>query len=180
LKRCYLHLLQLGITVMAEVRLIRKCANRRFYDPRESRHVTLRGIREIVAAGEHVKVVKEKGGEDITRAILLQIIAGEEQFGKPVLSTQFLEAIIRFYGNPIQEMLASQLERYVGSLLGQHEGPQAEMDKILENPMESLGEVARKNMQLWTEMQASVLSALAPRGDPASPEKDAKPNKRRR
>jgi polyhydroxyalkanoate synthesis regulator protein len=34
-----------------------------------------------------------------------------------VLSTQLLEALIRFYGNPVQEMLSKYLEQSIGSLL---------------------------------------------------------------
>src|SRR5215472_7563978 len=82
---------------MAEERLIRKYANRRLYDAHDSRHVTLDDLRKLIAGGERIKVVDDKSGEDLTRSILLQIIASQEQFGTPVLSTQLLEAIIRFY-----------------------------------------------------------------------------------
>ena len=104
---------------MAEERLIRKYANRRLYDAQDSRHVTVDDLRKLVAAGEHLKVVDDKSGEDLTRSILLQIIASQEQFGTPVLSTQLLEAIIRFYGNPIQQRLTTYLERSIGGLLRQ-------------------------------------------------------------
>ena len=39
---------------MAEERLIRKYANRRLYDAKDSRHVTLEDIRKMIAAGERV------------------------------------------------------------------------------------------------------------------------------
>ena len=71
---------------MSEPRLIRKYANRRLYDSTDSRHVTLEDIRKLVAAGIHVKVVDDSSGEDLTRPVLLQIIAEQEQFGQPVLS----------------------------------------------------------------------------------------------
>src|SRR6202040_2618153 len=96
---------------MAEERLIRKYANRRLYDARDSRHVTLDDLRKLIAGGERIKVVDDKSGDDLTRSMLLQIIAAQEQFGTPVLSTPLLEAIIRFYGNPVQEMLTRYLEQ---------------------------------------------------------------------
>ena len=167
---------------MAEERLIRKYANRRLYDAKDSRHVTLEDIRKMIAAGERVKVVDDKGGQDVTRSILLQIIANQEQFGRPVLSTQLLEAIIRFYGNPIQEMLTSYLEQSIGSLLRQQQVMQAEMAKVLETPMAPLAELARQNMELWAKMQASMLSAFTPAPAPGSAGKHSKtePGKRRR
>ena len=166
---------------MAEERLIRKYANRRLYDAKDSRHVTLEDIRKMIAAGERVKVVDDKGGQDVTRSILLQIIANQEQFGRPVLSTQLLEAIIRFYGNPIQEMLTSYLEQSIGSLLRQQDVMQAEMAKVLETPMAPLAELARQNMELWAKMQASMLSAFTPAPTAGSTGKQSKtePGKRR-
>ena len=147
---------------MAEERLIRKYANRRLYDAQDSRHVTLDDLRKLIAAGERLKVVDDKSGEDLTRSILLQIIASQEQFGTPVLSTPLLEAIIRFYGNPIQQMLTAYLERSIGGLLRQQSVMQAEMAKVLETPMAPLAEMTRQNMEAWAKMQASMLSAFSP------------------
>jgi polyhydroxyalkanoate synthesis repressor PhaR len=156
---------------MAEARLIRKYANRRLYDATDSRHVTLDDIRKMIGSGERVQVVEDKTGEDVTRSILLQIIASQEQFGTPVLSTSLLEAIIRFYGNPVQEMLTRYLEQSIGTLLRQQQLMQAEMTRVLESPMAPVADMARQNMELWAKMQASMLSAFTPGA--ARPETEA-------
>ena len=165
---------------MAEERLIRKYANRRLYDAQASRHVTLDDLRKLIAQGQRLKVIDDKSGEDLTRSILLQIIASQEQFGTPVLSTQLLEAIIRFYGNPIQQLLTSYLEQSIGGLVRQQNLMQAEMAKALETPMAPVAEMARQNMEMWAKMQASMLSAFAPAA-PTPGEKSDKgePGKRR-
>ena len=160
---------------MADERLIRKYANRRLYDAQDSRHVTLDDLRKLIAAGVRIKVVDDKSGEDLTRSILLQIIASQEQFGTPVLSTQLLEAIIRFYGNPIQQMLTTYLERSIGGLLRQQNVMQAEMAKVLETPMAPLAEMTRQNMEMWAKMQASMLSAFSPTPSAAEADKPASP-----
>ena len=170
---------------MAEERIIRKYANRRLYDSAASRHVTLDDIRRLIGAGERVKVIDDKSGEDLTRSILLQIIAAQEQFGTPVLSTQLLEALIRFYGNPVQEMLTKYLEQSIGSLLRQQQVMRAEMAKVLESPMAPMADLARQNMELWAKMQASMLSAFSPTSPashkPAEPtEPPGKPHSRKR
>jgi len=154
---------------MAEERLIRKYANRRLYDAQASRHVTLDDLRKLIGAGQRIKVIDDKSGEDITRSMLLQIIASQEQFGTPVLSTQLLEAIIRFYGNPIQQMLTTYLEQSIGGLLRQQSVMQAEMAKALETPMAPIAEMARQNMEMWAKMQASMLSAFTPPPGAESP-----------
>jgi polyhydroxyalkanoate synthesis repressor PhaR len=165
---------------MAEERLIRKYANRRLYDAQDSRHVTLDDLRKLIAGGERIKVVDDRSGDDITRSILLQIIANQEQFGTPVLSLQLLEAIIRFYGNPIQQMLTSYLEQSIGGLLRQQNVIQAEMAKALETPMAPIAEMARQNMEMWAKMQASMLSAFSPTAAPAGPTASSKPDSGKR
>jgi polyhydroxyalkanoate synthesis repressor PhaR len=166
---------------VAQPRVIRKYANRRLYDATASRHVTLEDIRRLIASGERVQVVDDRSGEDLTRQVLLQIISEQEQFGTPVLSVQLLEAIIRFYGNPVQELLSRHLEHSLGSILQQQRNVQAQVVKAMEGPLAPLAELTRQNMEMWNQMQASMLAALQPRAagqsGPAEPrdEPGAKP-----
>jgi polyhydroxyalkanoate synthesis repressor PhaR len=144
------------------------------YDATASRHVTLEDIRRLIASGEQVQVLDDRSGEDLTRAVLLQIIAEQEQFGSPVLSVQLLEGIIRFYGNPVQEMLSRYLEQSLGSVMQQQRTVQAQMAKAMETPLAPLAELTRQNMEMWSRMQAQFLSALNPRaGQPADSDSSA-------
>jgi len=144
-------------------RLIRKYSNRRLYDTSGSRHVTLDDLRQMIVAGERIKVVDDKSGEDLTRSVLLQIIAEQEQFGLPVLGADLLEMIIRFYGGPMQALLSRYLEQAFTTMLRQQEAMQSEMAKALQSPFAPLTELARKNMQMWEQMQAATRSAFGPR-----------------
>jgi polyhydroxyalkanoate synthesis repressor PhaR len=112
---------------MTEERLIKKYANRRLYDASQSRHITLDDIRALIIGGEKVKVVDDKTGEDITRHILLQVIADQEQFGRPILSTQVLESLIRYYGNAMQGFLSGYLEKSIETFMQQQDVMQAQM-----------------------------------------------------
>jgi polyhydroxyalkanoate synthesis repressor PhaR len=110
-----------GLRLMSEERLIKKYANRRLYDASQSRHITLDDIRNLVVAGVRVKVIEDKTHEDITRLILLQVIADQEQFGRPILSTALLETLIRFYGNSLQTFLSAYLEKSVATFVHEQE-----------------------------------------------------------
>src|SRR5450755_3929587 len=123
---------------MKPVRLIRKYSNRRLYDTSGSRHVTLEDLRQLVVAGEKIKVVDDKSGEDLTRSVLLQIIAEQEQFGLPVLGSELLEMIIRFNGGPMQAFLTRYLEQAFSSMLKQRQAMQSEMAKALQTPFAPL------------------------------------------
>jgi polyhydroxyalkanoate synthesis repressor PhaR len=98
---------------METARVIKKYANRRLYDASISRHVTVDDIRRLIVQGEKITVIDDKSGEDITRLVLLQVIAEQEHGGQPILSTQLLEKLIRCYGNSRQQSMARCLEKSV-------------------------------------------------------------------
>ena len=159
---------------MSNERVIKKYANRRLYDSTGSRHVTLDDIRKMIVSGDKVKVIDDKSGEDLTRAVMLQVISEQEQFGTPVLSLELLESIIRFYGNPVQEMLTRYMEQSVGSLVRQQQVMRTEMAKVLEGPMAPMAEFARQNMEQWAKIQNSMMSAFAASKPPAPAPADDK------
>jgi polyhydroxyalkanoate synthesis repressor PhaR len=158
---------------MSQERLIKKYANRRLYDASQSRHITLDDIRALIVKGEKIRVVEDKTGHDITRHILLQVIAEQEQFGRPILSTKVLEAIIRFYGNAMQGYLAAFLEKSVETFLNQQEAVQAQISKIVANtPLATVADITRSNLETLAKVQGNVLSALLPKRDKDRDEDD--------
>jgi polyhydroxyalkanoate synthesis repressor PhaR len=142
------------------MRIIRKYSNRRLYDPDQSRHITLDEVRELVVAGEKVRIEDAKSGEDITRSILLQIIVEREEAGRPLLSAPLLEQLIRFYGGAMQELFGSYLERSVSAFVDQQKDFQQQiLEMVQQNPMT---ELARKNLDLWKEFGAALGSGWNP------------------
>jgi len=158
---------------MSEERLIKKYANRRLYDASQSRHITLDDIRSMVVAGQRVKVIEDKTNEDITRLILLQVIADQEQFGRPILSTPLLEALIRFYGNSLQTFLSAYLEKSVETFMHQQEAVQAQLARMVGSaPLSTMTELTRQNLELWARMQEGMLAAFAPQREQKGNGKD--------
>jgi polyhydroxyalkanoate synthesis repressor PhaR len=160
---------------MPPERLIRKYSNRRLYDTAASRHVTLEDLRQLIIAGEKIKVIDDKSAEDLTRSVLLQIISEQEQFGAPVLGSELLEMIIRFHGRPMQALLSSYLEQAFTTMVRQQESMQSEMAKALQTPVAPLTELARKNLELWEQMQAATRDAFMGRPE-ASTASTGKPS----
>jgi polyhydroxyalkanoate synthesis repressor PhaR len=150
---------------MSEERLIKKYANRRLYDAAQSRHITIDDIRDMVIAGTRVKVIEDKTNEDITRLVLLQVIADQEQFGRPILSTSLLESMIRFYGNSMQSYFSSFLEKSVEAFMRQQELMQAHLSRSFGGPggaPNPLAELTRQNLELWAKMQETLLATFTP------------------
>ncbi|MGY6631974.1 MAG: polyhydroxyalkanoate synthesis repressor PhaR [Wenzhouxiangella sp.] len=94
-------------------RIIKKYANRRLYDTETSQSITLNDVARLIGQGADIQVVEAKGGQDITRSVLLQIVADQEMLGQPMLSDAFLMAIIRLSANPASELARDFLERAV-------------------------------------------------------------------
>jgi polyhydroxyalkanoate synthesis repressor PhaR len=151
-------------------RTIKKYANRRLYDTEASRHVTLDGIRQLVASGEDVVVIDDTSGQDITRSILLQVISEQEQGGRPILSAEMLKQIIRFYGNPLQELMGGYLERSVEVFMSQQKALQDQIQKTMGiAPFGNLQSLAQKNLETWTQLQKSFVDMLVPRAGTPGP-----------
>ncbi|MGC1523974.1 MAG: polyhydroxyalkanoate synthesis repressor PhaR [Steroidobacteraceae bacterium] len=167
---------------MQQERLIRKYSNRRLYDTADSRHVTLDDLRQLIVSGEKIKVIDDKSGADLTRSVLLQIISEQEQFGSPVLGAELLEMIIRFYGGPMQALLSRYLEQAFTTMLQQQEAVQAQMAKALETPFAPLAELARKNAEMWGQVQAATRDVFGGRSadDSKSAARDDAPTQNRR
>jgi len=98
-------------------RLIKKYPNRRLYDTKTSAYITLADVKQLVLAHENFQVVDAKGGEDLTRSILLQIILEEESGGVPMFSSTMLAQIIRFYGHAMQGFMGSYLEKNIQAFM---------------------------------------------------------------
>ena len=76
-----------------------------------------------------VVVVRDaKTGEDLTRAILLQIILEEETGGVPLFSAEMLSNIIRVYGHAMQGMMGQLLAKNI-ELMTQLQGQLTEHSK---------------------------------------------------
>jgi polyhydroxyalkanoate synthesis repressor PhaR len=130
-------------TMADSVRLIKKYPNRRLYDTQTSSYITLADVKELVLKHEEFQVVDAKTSDDLTRQILLQIILDEEQQGAPMFSHDVLTQFIRFYGNAMQGVMGSYLERNVQAFL--------EMQKTIQDQSRQLYGDPGKATEMWSQ-----------------------------
>ena len=97
-------------------RVIKKYPNRRLYDTDTSTYITLAEVKQLVLDTESFVVRDAKTNDDLTRAILLQIILEEEAGGAPMFSEAALANIIRFYGHAMQGFMGNYLEKNVQAI----------------------------------------------------------------
>ena len=129
---------------MTTRRIIKKYPNRRLYDTETSTYITLTEVKALVLQYKEFQVQDAKTGQDLTRAILLQIILEEESGGVPMFSTDMLANIIRYYGHAMQGLMGSYLER---SIVAFHEA-----QKRFQSQATSIyGELPRMPAEAWTQ-----------------------------
>lgn len=137
-------------------RIIKKYPNRRLYDTETSAYITLADVKKLVLAQVAFKVEDAKTHEDLTRSILLQIILEEEAAGAPMFSSDMLTQIIRFYGNAMQGMMGSYLEKNIQTFI--------EMQKRLQDQSRQIyGDNPLLSADAWSEfikMQGPAMQGL--------------------
>ena len=107
-------------------RTIWKYPNRRLYDALERRYITLNDILQLVVHNVEFVVIEKRGRVDITRAILLQIVAECESAMSvdPILRRDFLAEIIRSCDGAPAGTIVTYLEQSLNAfVLGQKNEP---------------------------------------------------------
>ncbi len=127
---------------MKDVRVIKKYPNRRLYDTTDSRYITLCDIRQLVVDSEPFQVIDKKSGENITRSILLHVIAEQEERGESVMSEVFLARIIRAYNGQMPQMVRGYLEETLSLFLEQQQKIGESIDR---HGTASIGSLAAEN-----------------------------------
>ncbi|MCB9640764.1 MAG: hypothetical protein H6727_17855 [Myxococcales bacterium] len=87
---------------------IRKYSNRRLYNTRESHYITLQDVAEMIKAGIDLQVLDAKTGEDLTRAVMLQIIC-ENKAQQEALPISFLRQVIQAGDKAVRSSIRSYL-----------------------------------------------------------------------
>ena len=160
---------------MAAIRIIKKYPNRRLYDTEISSYITIEDVRQLIVDGENFEVRDAKTGDDLTRIVLLQIISEQEQDGEPILSTQLLSHIIRFYGDSMQGFMGNYLERSMQLFMEQQQQFRQQMGGMLgQTPWTMMNQLTERNMEMWQEFQRNLGGAglSRPAVKPEAPQRE--------
>jgi polyhydroxyalkanoate synthesis repressor PhaR len=158
---------------MSEPRIIKKYPNRRLYDTAVSSYITLGSVKKLVLERTEFNVIDSKTNTDITRGILLQIISEQEEQGNPIFTTEVLAHIIRFYGDTLQGMMGSYLEKSLQAFVDQQHLFKEQIRSIIgNNPLSMVTELVEHNLALWQSVNERLLqnytTACIVASDPAS------------
>src|SRR3954468_5339641 len=98
-----------------EVISIRRYPNRRLYDRQSRRYITLQDVEDLVKDGKKIEVRDSKTNEDLTRAILTQILIERHPEKMEMFPVAMLHGILQA-NDVMLEFLRSYLKQPLGLL----------------------------------------------------------------
>ena len=148
-------------------RVIKRYSNRKLYDTKDSRYVTLLQIAEMVRGGEEVQIIDNNSKEDLTEVTLAQIIYEEKKANSRAVPLQTLKDLIH---TRTEKVLSDLREGPIGRLIPggkEKEGtpvPAPEPEPAPSKP--SLVERAQVTIEDWQQKIDERIKALLPSSSP--------------
>ena len=165
-----------------ERHLIKKYANRKLYDTRTSKYVTLEAIADLVREGHDIRVVDRDTGNDITQVVLSQIVLTEEKRGPQRLVDAGADVIhdrgqalldyVRKTLNAPGELVSAEVEKRRTSLEGM-------VDEAIERTLQRLKLPTRRDVDRLNE-RIDRLSAELKRSNGRAARPSATASRKRR
>lgn len=143
-----------------EKRIIKKYQNRCLYDTQESAYISINDLKQMIYDGKEFVVQEAKSKKDITRSVLLQIIAEEENGNEPMFSPDMLMKLIRMHGASMQDVYGNYLQQSMDTFESKSKEFFDQMGKTMtHNPMTMWADLTQKNLQSWQEIQQGFFSS---------------------
>jgi polyhydroxyalkanoate synthesis repressor PhaR len=139
-----------------QARVIKRYANRKLYDTRDSKYVTLDRIAELVRSGEEVKVLDNRSQRDMTKITLAQIIYEEQKSGNATAWS--VQSLRDFIQQGRDKLVSSFKDSPVGRLVGRAEELGAEVYSAADDRVRSVLESATAHVR---QLQGEVLRLQA-------------------
>ena len=89
--------------------VIKRYGNRRLYNTKTKSYVNYDELAKIIREGSDVVVIDSKSKEDVTKAVLIQLILEEEKKDESVLPTDFLFQVLRSRNDSMQDFFRNHL-----------------------------------------------------------------------
>jgi polyhydroxyalkanoate synthesis repressor PhaR len=159
------------MTASPERHLIKKYANRKLYDTRTSRYITLEGIAQLVRDGHEIKVVDRDDGRDLTQVTLSQVVLEEEKRG-PARLVDAGGEMLQDRGQALLDYVRKTLN-VPGDLRSQverrREGLESVMDDAIEQTLRRLRIPTRKDIDRVNERLDRLAAQIKKNGATAAP-----------
>lgn len=135
---------QTGVPEKSDALVIKRYGNRRLYNTETKTYVNYSDLARIVRDGSDIQVIDSTTGEDVTKAVLIQLILEEEKNKKTILPTEFLFQLLRSREESMQDFIKNHLAASFNAYLKTKE----EFD----NRFRTMLEMATAAPQMWEKL----------------------------
>jgi polyhydroxyalkanoate synthesis repressor PhaR len=135
-------------------RVIKRYSNRKLYDTKDSRYVTLLQIAEMVRGGEEVQIIDNNTKDDLTEVTLAQIIYEEQKAHARNVPLQTLKELIHAR---TEKVLADLREGPIGRLIPGSKPPEKLDEKPAEAPPPKDKDVKEKEPEKERESKPTLV-----------------------
>jgi polyhydroxyalkanoate synthesis repressor PhaR len=134
--------------------VIKKYTNRRLYNTVTSSYVTLVQLATMAKDGTEFVVYDATTGDDITRSVLVQIIAEKESSSDGMLTLAFLRQLTTYYGDSLETLVPGYLEHCMLALARSQDQMRQYLQATGGGPdqAERLEEMSRRNLTAFEDM----------------------------
>jgi len=123
---------------------IKKYVNRKMYDTKDKRYVSLEQVARLIKSGEEVSIIDNKTGEDLTAAIVSRLIGQDKKEKDRVVSPRIMMQLLRKGGDTLTDyakkytslwqnaltMAEDEVDKVVGTLVKDKELSKAEGSRL--------------------------------------------------
>jgi polyhydroxyalkanoate synthesis repressor PhaR len=145
--------------------MIKRYSNRKLYDTKDSRYVTLLQIAEMVRGGEEVQIIDNNSKDDLTEVTLAQIIYEEKKANSRAVPLQTLKDLIH---QRTEKVLSDLREGPIGRLIPKKsaDAPPAPEPEPPPPSKPGLVEQARGTLEDWQQKIDERIRAMLPSWTP--------------
>lgn len=129
--------------------IIKRYANRKLYNTRDSQYITLAQIAQLIEAGELVQIVDKASGEDITEMTLAQVFVDDRRKRPGAPPIEGLKDVFRSTSEQVRKQITEPV-----SNIRQSFGDS--VNRLLKSGEERASET-RDSFQNWISEQTQVL-----------------------
>lgn len=130
--------------------LIKKYANRKMYDTTDKRYISRQKLAELIKKGEEVAIIDNRTGEDLTTAIVSQLIGMESKDKETdsAVSSKLLMQLLRKGGGTLTDYAKKYVSLFQGALTMAEDEIDKLVNKLVKNKELSLSEGNRLKMEI--------------------------------
>ena len=127
---------------------IKKYTNRKMYDTHDKRYVTMAQLSELIKQGAEVMVIDNRTGEDITTAIISQLIGRDNKEKDKAVSSQLLMQLLRKGGGTLTDYAKKYMSLWQGAFNMAEDEVSQLVNRLVKNKEISMSEAGKLKKEI--------------------------------